>query len=88
MLTPLGTGIQDAHEVLITQMKQCSHFTTQNTKSVSQERGTKNEPQQETRGSYKTLAVLARIPRASYVIPKINSFFAEKNDNHIIFSKG
>ncbi len=32
------------HDVLMTQTKQCSHFTTQNTKPISQERGTKNEP--------------------------------------------
>ncbi len=42
------------YDVPIIRMKQCSRFMTQNTKPMSQERGTKNELQQETKASYKT----------------------------------
>ncbi len=62
LLTPLGTGIQDVHGVLISQTKQCSYFITQNTKPMSQDGGIKNEWRQETWNGYKT---------ASSVIPKV-----------------
>ncbi len=58
LLTPLGTRNQDVHDVLITQTKQCRHFTAQNAKPMSQEKGMKREPWQETRASYNTVVIL------------------------------
>ncbi len=76
LLTPLGTVIQDVYDVLITQMKQCNHFTTQNTKPMSRERKKMSHDMKQELVT--KLKLSSQIPVASFVIPNVINFVSKQ----------